>query len=133
MYKTAASYHRFITQASVRQYIMLVTPTFLAGAVSITVFFPTFGRVHSTCHRGRSRRYYTFATPRRVGAQQKDKQHRADLSCELKNRTVINNRFLPAPVCAAPGKASTQGEIFFVEALQERSTAVKMSVIKMSR
>ncbi|KYM83039.1 hypothetical protein ALC53_06304 [Atta colombica] len=48
---------------------MLVTPTFLAGAVSITVFFPTF-----------------------------------------KNRTVINNRFLPAPVCAAPGKASTQGQ-----------------------
>ncbi|KYQ49356.1 hypothetical protein ALC60_11461 [Trachymyrmex zeteki] len=77
---------------------MLVTPTFLAGAVSITVFFPTFARNKKTSSTARTR---------------------ARGSCELKDRTVINNRFLPAPVCAAPGKASTQGEIFFVEALQE--------------
>jgi len=81
--------------------ITLVTPTFLADAVSITMFFPTFDRVHSTCHRGRSRRYYTCPSARTCAR-----------SGELKDRTVINNRFLPAPVCAASATASTQGEIF---------------------
>lgn len=63
--------------------------------------------------------YLRDAMPARNKKTSSTARTRARGSCELKDRTVINNRFLPAPVCAAPGKASTQGEIFFVEALQE--------------
>ncbi|TGZ36194.1 hypothetical protein DBV15_07262 [Temnothorax longispinosus] len=78
---------------------IVITPVFLAGAVSITVLSNIRPRIHSTRRRGRSRRYYTCPF---AGVQQKDcssttTRTRARGSCELKNRTVINNRFLPAP------------------------------------
>ncbi|EGI66151.1 hypothetical protein G5I_05269 [Acromyrmex echinatior] len=98
---------------------MLVTPTFLAGALSITVFFPTFAYIrHVTADDPGdiipSRRHVASARNKKTSSSARG-------SCELKDRTVINNRFLPAPVCAAPGKASTQDprRDFFVEALQE--------------
>lgn len=105
-----------------RQCVMLVTPTFLAGAVSITVSLqhaPAY--IHSTRRRGRSRRYYyryTSVPPRRRPARNKKTAaprglvHVVSL-CELKDRTVINNRFLPASVCAAPRRDPPKARFFF--------------------
>lgn len=62
--------------------------------------------------------FILYLSLRDVGVQQKyssTARTRARGSYELKNRTVINNRFLPAPVCAAPG----QGKIFFRRGLYE--------------
>lgn len=50
--------------------------------------------------------------PRCRCATKRQQRTRARGSCELKDHTVINNRFLSAPVYAAPSTASTQGEIF---------------------